>query len=130
MTYETEMTNKLLKILFWYSSSNQILTCNLYQPYQRTLLAKCRTNIELSTSSIDFIISFFLSGYALTCYRCLQNCEDLENSDLQECKPNDNFCIKTILNGGEYFFVLQNVIWDMKDKIWRKNRGRQKKMQI
>lgn len=50
----------------------------------------------------------FLSGTALECYFCSpfkaqgKLCESLDDAEVIKCKADENFCVKTIIDGGKW----------------------------
>ena len=45
-----------------------------------------------------------ITGYALNCYTCKvdkNSCEDIEDTEARRCKDDQNFCTKTVINGGK-----------------------------
>lgn len=49
--------------------------------------------------AIHFFATDLSSG--LKCYNCQQNCQNVENHEVEMCNKNVNYCISLTLDGGE-----------------------------
>ena len=60
-----------------------------------------------SKDVLNVLMYFFcVAAYSIDCYSCFpdtangKTCQDLEEAEIRKCKPDQNVCIKTILDKG------------------------------